>query len=318
MSRLVLSLLVLSLLACSKTSPGAAAPEQEPAPVISSAVPSVGPPVAAADPTAHFALRVSARAAYKAGDWLTCERDYLRSAALTPWRQAVSHDYYNAACCAAQRGAAPAAFEILSKSVDAGFANAWHLDNDRDLLSLHGEPEWAPIMARVQVLTEERNARNNGRFWGIYLEEQEDRGLEQGPEVYARDVARRAEIEQLLAASDATSAEDLYYAALIFLHSSTREDIQRAYELAQRSIERDPHNARSLFVSAAAFDRRARLMGEPQRYGTELVFDEETGSWSLYDLDPAVTDEERAALNVQPLAMTRADVASMNAAQAPE
>lgn len=44
--------------------------------------------------------------------------------------------------------------------------------------------------------------------------------------------------------------------------------------------------------------------GEPQRYGTQLVFRD--GRSVLHEVDPAVTDEERARWNVPPLAQARA------------
>jgi hypothetical protein len=57
-------------------------------------------------------------------------------------------------------------------------------------------------------------------------------------------------------------------------------------------------------------------LGQPQWYGTQFVRDNDSGRWKLYEVAPdAVTDEQRAALAVPPLAESESRVAIMNGEQ---
>ena len=52
------------------------------------------------------------------------------------------------------------------------------------------------------------------------------------------------------------------------------------------------------------------LAGKPQKFGTQLV--EIAGQWKVYDVDPAVTDEERAEWGLPPIAEAHARAAELN------
>jgi hypothetical protein len=52
--------------------------------------------------------------------------------------------------------------------------------------------------------------------------------------------------------------------------------------------------------------------GKPQLYGTQIQKDKD-GPWYLWQVDPAVTDEERAKWDVPPLARARARAEALNA-----
>ncbi len=54
-------------------------------------------------------------------------------------------------------------------------------------------------------------------------------------------------------------------------------------------------------------------LGKPQLYGTQ--FRKEGERWVLYEVDPAVTDEERARWNVPKLEAAKARAAKMNSAK---
>jgi hypothetical protein len=53
-------------------------------------------------------------------------------------------------------------------------------------------------------------------------------------------------------------------------------------------------------------------LGKPQLYGTQFQRVNGTGPWILWDVDPAVTDEERAKWDVPPLARAKARVVALN------
>jgi hypothetical protein len=65
-------------------------------------------------------------------------------------------------------------------------------------------------------------------------------------------------------------------------------------------------------MAAAAYDRWLMYQGRPQKYGTQFTTDGK--SQRLWDVDPATTDEERAAWDVPPLAeqLRKAEQATRN------
>ena len=88
-------------------------------------------------------------------------------------------------------------------------------------------------------------------------------------------------------------------------------EAQRAHDLAVRAVELDPHHERAKWLAAAALDRKLMDEHKPQKYGTQ--FQMRGGVWVLWEVDPTVTDAERDAWNVPPLAAAKARAAAMNA-----
>jgi hypothetical protein len=115
--------------------------------------------------------------------------------------------------------------------------------------------------------------------------------------------------------SGALPAESLHHAAWLFQHGDTPADARRAHELAREAAERGHAPAR--WLAAAAYDRWSMYEGRPQRYGTQFVPD--GVRHRLWDVDPATTDEERAAWDVPPLAvqLERADELTRTEPQPP-
>jgi hypothetical protein len=64
------------------------------------------------------------------------------------------------------------------------------------------------------------------------------------------------------------------------------------------------------WLVAATYDRWLMHAGEPQKYGTQYRTEGE--QWILWPVDPDTTDEERAVLNVSPLAVAQQRAEEMN------
>lgn len=65
--------------------------------------------------------------------------------------QSMHNNYYNAACCYSLAGQKAEAMKYLNKVVDNPFFwDLKHLQGDEDLIALHGEPEWATMIARAE------------------------------------------------------------------------------------------------------------------------------------------------------------------------
>ncbi len=120
------------------------------------------------------------------------------------------------------------------------------------------------------------------------------------------DLMSRARVAELLAASALEDGDDYFHAALVFQHGGHLEDFWQAHTLAQRAAELGSKSP-ARWLAAAAYDRWLTIQGKPQKYGTQ--YHVRGGRYELMEVDPATTDEERAAWNVPPLAeaLRRAD-----------
>jgi len=128
--------------------------------------------------------------------------------------------------------------------------------------------------------------------------------------IFTEDHQRQVEVMHYLQAGVVNSAEDLYHAAMIFQHGNCPEHFKLANLLAKMAIENGSDRARWLY--AATLDRYLMSEGRPQQFGTQFVTIGKTGTWELYDFDPATTDEERARYNVPPLAVQKQKLEKMN------
>jgi hypothetical protein len=126
----------------------------------------------------------------------------------------------------------------------------------------------------------------------------------EGDDRVRRGKERRERVAQLYAQGAVETGQDYYHAALVMLYG---EDVAH-YDLARTFARRSAGlgEPRAWSVVAAAWDRALLARGEPQRYGTQFV--RENGRWSLGQIDPSVTDGERAMYGVPPLWVQRQHV----------
>jgi len=62
--------------------------------------------------------------------------------------------FYNAACCAALTHEDDQAFALLARAVEAGFSDADLVVSDPDLVTLHDDPRFEPLVARILAAPE--------------------------------------------------------------------------------------------------------------------------------------------------------------------
>jgi hypothetical protein len=171
-------------------------------------------------------------------------------------------------------------------------------------------------LAAVANALEDSAAKDNAELARLYSEDQKDR--EQGPNanidwpaVSKRDGERRERARQIVAQGGATTSTDYYNAAMIYQHGSEVPDYDEANRLAMKAVELDPTNKDARWLAAAAKDRSLMWQGKPQLYGTQ--FKKVDGRWILWEVDPTITDEERARWNVPPLQEQRKKLETLNA-----
>ncbi len=131
---------------------------------------------------------------------------------------------------------------------------------------------------------------------------------EEASRLLRTDEARRDRVHALDAAGAIQTSASKYYAAMILQHSQSGEDYRRAHELAQAAAHDGEGRAR--WLAAAALDRYLMSRGLPQKYGTQ--FRTIDGVWVLHEVDPTITDEERAEWDCPPLEQARRRAVEMN------
>jgi hypothetical protein len=96
------------------------------------------------------------------------------------------------------------------------------------------------------------------------------------------------------------TAEEFFKASVLLVETNRPKDLELATQFARRSVEKG--EPRGLRVGAEAVDKLLLVSNKPQKYGTQYVFEWVLDSWRLYPVDPATTDQERAAVGVVPFA----------------
>jgi len=127
-------------------------------------------------------------------------------------------------------------------------------------------------------------------------------GLE--PAVLEREAERREKVWKYIVEEKLVTAEDFLYAGRLLITSTDPNDLVTAKLSGLKAAELgDPRGWR---LTAEAIDRDLMLAGKPQRYGTQIEYHEVLQKCRLYEFDPQITDEERAAMGVEPLAELQA------------
>jgi carboxyl-terminal processing protease len=68
---------------------------------------------------------------------------------------------YNLACSQALAGDRASAFDTLDHAIEDGYTNRKDTEADKDLVSLHTDPRWQPLLERMTLFTAQQDAR-----WG--------------------------------------------------------------------------------------------------------------------------------------------------------
>lgn len=129
-----------------------------------------------------------------------------------------------------------------------------------------------------------------------------------------RDRERRDAVLSILRGGGVKTAADHGRAALVLQHGAVVEDQMLAFALATVASQLDPEREFYRWLSAAALDRVLVRKQRTQWYGTQFVPDPATGRQVLAPVvEGVVTDEERVARGVPPLAEIREMEQKMNA-----
>jgi hypothetical protein len=125
------------------------------------------------------------------------------------------------------------------------------------------------------------------------------------------DWIRVNKTRRIVAADLLTTADDYANAAQILQHGSTADDYLQAQELSLTAYELG--RVDMLRHSALAEDRYLITTGQPQKYGSQFVCEPDKG-WQLQPIDSAITDEDRANVNIEPLSTMESKMDQLNEA----
>ena len=247
---------------------------------------------------------------FLAGNYKECQIAFGRAAAEAPRTGLAARARYGAACCAALRNDADGGFEALGLALANGFRDLERALVDPRLETLRADARWF----RFVTLTEERLQAHQKTLdpdlLRLYLEQRQERGAPRSAALVERAVARRREAWALVEQGRVKQADDAFHAAALLVESDRPAEVERAAELARQALSRDPDLLAATPLVATAVDRGQMLIGKPQKFGTQLV--EVEGKWQVYDVDPAVTDAERAEWGLPPLAEAVARAGELN------
>ncbi len=95
----------------------------------------------------------------------------------------------------------------------------------------------------------------------------------------ARDLERRREVFEMISRGEVNTPNDLYRAAVIFLHGAEPKDFLAAHRLAVIGAINGHRPSR--WLAAASLDRFLMSLGLAQTYGTQFELDAEQNRYQL-------------------------------------
>lgn len=269
-------------------------------------------------PPDYRTLFQQGNAAYAQKDWPRCAERFAAAAKAATHDRSASRAYFAAAACLTASGDKEAAFASLDKAATHGYRDLDRADANPQLEPLRSDPRWKAFHDGVKSRSDAHEKTLNAELSRLTAEDQKDRQAGDNIDwsvVGKRDAARLQRTREIAAQGGLKEADDYFNAALIFQHSDKTEDYATAHQWCLKAVELDPEHPAARWLAAATQDRWLMNQGKPQLYGTQ--FKKVNGKWILWEVDPAVTDEEREKWNVPALAESRKRAETMNAGLGP-
>jgi hypothetical protein len=253
-----------------------------------------------------YRLRINAEQAHTERRYADCARLYVELDGLdTPDRD---DDELSAAACLARTGDLDGALAHLRTATEHGYRNTSQLRTLEDLAPLRDAPAWHDLVERTNRNREHYLTGANRELYALYAADQADRtGVRyedvDWAAVSGRDGDRRTRVLELMRDGAAHVAADYLHAAMALQHGTGPDDYQLANQWATEAVRLAPSDPRARWLAVATKDRYLMSIGQPQWYGTQ--YRKRDGHWTLYDVDPSITDEQRMSWNAPPLDVAR-------------
>jgi hypothetical protein len=257
---------------------------------------------------------------YEKADWAGCGQQFVAASAAASEDRQASRALVKAARCAARAGKKEAtdfAFQFLDQAVARGCRDVDTLATEPDFAALRTDPRWKPVFEKARAKAAvARKGPLNPDLERLFQEDQADRAGSLADSDWKameqHDADRRQRVLAILEKGGAREAGDYVHAAMVYQHGTSPKDYDRANQWAAKAVELDPEYPGARWLAAASKDRFLMWSGKPQLYGTQFKKDKD-GPWYLWEVDPKITDEERARWDVPPLARAKSRVEALNA-----
>ena len=257
---------------------------------------------------------------FLAGRYKECQIGFGRAAAEASRVGLAARAAYGQACCAALRNDVDGAFEALSLALANGFRDLDRAMVDPRLDTLRSDSRWLSFVALTQERQVAHQKTLDPDLLRLYLAQQQDReksgdrGALADPEAAATlaqaAAARRHEVWTLVEKGEPGRPTTLSMPPRCWSKATVQRRSARAVDLARKALALDPDLLAARPLVATAVDRSAMLAGRPQSFGTQLV--EVDGKWQVYDVDPSISDDERAEWGLPPIADAQERAAKLN------
>ena len=269
------------------------------------------------------ALKDASFAAHMAGNYRQAG-ELMEKAFKVPGTAASPGGFFNAACSWALAGEPTKAFRNLDRAAKAGWDNLTQLKTDADLVSLHADKRWLPLLRRIEATVAQMETTQNvplKRELEAMRESDQGSRRAAGP-LQQRYGARSPQMDSLaqqmklhddqnIARVKAIVAQygwpgtslvgrDGSTTAFLVIQHADLETIQRYLPLIRQATAKGELDKQSL---ALMEDRVLIYQDKPQVYGTQVRTNATTGKADFYPIqDEAHVDERRASMGLGPLA----------------
>ena len=275
--------------------------------------------------TAYYSLIQTADSLYNAHDFMRSGLKYSEAFKVNGWK-GTSNDRYNAACSYALASMPDSAFFQLDRIVTLmNYKNYAYITTDPDLIPLHNDARWEPLLEGVRKNKERAEANLNillaAKLDSVYSDDQNYRqqiyAVEQK---YGGDSREIHELINLIAKKDSmnimvvTSILDQYgwlgadvvsdngnLALFLVIQHADLATQQKYLPMMREAVK----NGRAQGSSLALLEDRVALReGKRQIYGSQIGQDPDTRQYFVSPLDdPDHVDERRASVGLEPLAV---------------
>ena len=125
---------------------------------------------------------------------------------------------------------------------------------------------------------------DNLRLDDLHAADQKDRekvytSVQDVEELKARDSERRHELVEMIGQGGVNTSNDMYHAAVLFLHGTEPKEFLSSHRLATMAAINGHRPSR--WLAAASLDRFLMSIGLPQTYGTQFEHNEEDNRYQL-------------------------------------
>jgi len=125
---------------------------------------------------------------------------------------------------------------------------------------------------------------DNLRLDDLYAADQKDREMvytttADVDQLKERDGARRRELVEMIGQGGVSTSNDMYHAAVLFLHGAEPKEFLSAHRMATMAAINGHKPSR--WLAAASLDRFLMSIGLPQTYGTQFEHSEDDNRYQL-------------------------------------